>query len=112
MLGGLGVKEILAARDGEEAMALLTGEPVDVVLCDLKMPNMDGFDFLKKLRAAEKGEIAQVPVVALTSVADAESVHRLRALGISGYIVKPASTRAVIDRVRAALKGGKKAKAG
>jgi two-component system chemotaxis response regulator CheY len=109
MLGGIGFKEVVAARDGEEAMALLSADPVDVVLCDLKMPNMDGFDFLRKLRESLRPEVAEVPVIALTSVADVESVNKLRALGISGYIVKPASITAVVERVRSALKGGRKA---
>jgi two-component system, chemotaxis family, chemotaxis protein CheY len=109
MLGDIGFRQIHTARDGEEAMTRLASETVDIVLCDLKMPNMDGFDFLKKLREAERPEIAQVPVVALTGVSDADSVHRLRALGISGYIVKPASIRAIVDRVRSALKGARKA---
>lgn len=114
MLSGIGFKEILQARDGKEAIDLMSavGETVDVVLCDLKMPNMDGFEFVTQLRALPMEPVARVPVVVLTGTADADSVRRLRALGIAGYVVKPASTQMIIERVRAALRPAKKIPSG
>ncbi len=110
MLNGIGFKEILQARDGKEAIDLISAdrEFVDVILCDLKMPNMDGFEFLAKLRELPTGS-AQIPVVMLTASNDPESVHKLKGLGIAGYIVKPASTQMVVERIRIALKAAKKA---
>jgi len=109
MLGGIGFKEVLQARDGQEALELLakTGSPVDVILCDLKMPNMDGFAFVKALRETPVST-AEIPVIALTASSDAEDVHKLRELGISGYIVKPASIQMIVARVRSALRAAKK----
>ena len=109
MLNGIGFKEILQARDGKEAIDLMSsvGETVDVVLCDLKMPNMDGFEFVTKLRALPLESVARVPVVVLTGTSDSDSVQRLRNLGIVGYIVKPASTQTIVERVRAALRTAK-----
>lgn len=114
MLNGIGFKEILQARDGKEAIDLMSsvGETVDVVLCDLKMPNMDGFEFVTKLRALPLESVARVPVVVLTGTSDAGSVQRLRTLGIAGYIVKPASTQMIVERVRAALRPAKKTSSG
>lgn len=113
MLNGIGFKQVLQARDGQEALDLIAAdrEFVDVILCDLKMPNMDGFDFLTKLRELPTGS-AQTPVVMLTASNDPESVHRLKGLGIAGYIVKPASTQMVVERVRAALKAAKRGTSG
>jgi len=110
MLSGIGFREILQARDGKEAIDLMSsvGETVDVVLCDLKMPHMDGFEFVTKLRALPLETVARVPVVVLTGTSDADSVQRLRTLGIAGYIVKPASTQTFVERVRAALRTAKK----
>jgi DNA-binding NarL/FixJ family response regulator len=110
MLSGIGFREILQARDGKEAIDLMSsvGETVDVVLCDLKMPHMDGFEFVTKLRALPLETVARVPVVVLTGTSDADSVQRLRTLGIAGYIVKPASTQTIVERVRAALRTAKK----
>ena len=110
MLNGIGFKEILQARDGKEAIDLISAdrEFVDVILCDLKMPNMDGFEFLAKLRELPTGS-AQIPVVMLTASNDPGSVHKLKGLGIAGYIVKPASTQMVVERIRIAFKAAKKA---
>jgi CheY-like chemotaxis protein len=109
MLNGIGFKEILQARDGQDALELLakSGDPVDVILCDLKMPNMDGFAFVTALRDSALST-AEIPVVVLTASSDAEDVHRLRALGIAGYIVKPASIEMIVKRVRAALRATRK----
>jgi len=113
MLNGIGFKQVLQARDGQEALDLIAAdrEFVDVILCDLKMPNMDGFDFLTKLRELPTGS-AQTPVVMLTASNDPESVHKLKSLGIAGYIVKPASTQMVVERVRVALKAAKRGTSG
>ena len=113
MLNGIGFKQVLQARDGKEALDLIAAdrEFVDVILCDLKMPNMDGFDFLAKLRELPTGSV-QTPVVMLTASNDPESVHKLKALGIAGYIVKPASTQTVVERVRVALKAAKRGTSG
>jgi DNA-binding NarL/FixJ family response regulator len=69
---------------------------------------MDGFEFIAALRASPVESIARVPVVVLTGTSDTKSVHRLRALGIAGYIVKPASPQAIAERVSAALRAPKR----
>jgi DNA-binding response OmpR family regulator len=71
------------------------------------MPNMDGFAFVTALRDSALST-AEIPVVVLTASSDAEDVHRLRALGIAGYIVKPASIEMIVKRVRAALRATRK----
>lgn len=113
MLNGIGFKHVLQARDGQEALDLIAAdrEFVDVILCDLKMPNMDGFDFLAKLRELPTGS-AQNPVVMLTASNDPESVDRLKELGIAGYIVKPASTQMVVEGGRVALRAAKRGTSG
>jgi len=107
MLNGLGFKDILQARDGKEALEIVSaaGDAVDVILCDLRMPTMDGFEFIAALRASPVESVARMPVVVLTGTSDTKSVHRLRALGIAGYLVKPASPQAIAERVSAALRG-------
>jgi CheY-like chemotaxis protein len=105
MLRDIGFKDVLQARDGQEALELLakSGDPVDVILCDLRMPNMDGFGFVSSLRDSALST-AEIPVIVLTASSDAEDVHNLRALGVAGYIVKPASIEMIVKRVRAALR--------
>ena len=87
------------AGDGERALELFRAAAVDLVLLDLGLPKLGGLEVLKGIRAA-----SSVPVVILT--ARAEEVDELLALGLGAddYLVKPASARKLMARVRAVLR--------
>jgi two-component system chemotaxis response regulator CheY len=84
---GLDVGTILEAGDGQEALALLGSEQVDVILSDINMPNMDGLEFLRQKAAnpALKG----IPVVMITTEAGADILNEAKSLGARGSIKKP-----------------------
>jgi CheY-like chemotaxis protein len=63
---------VTTARDGEEALAVLESEPVRVVVSDLMMPRMNGWDLVRALRATEK--LANLPVLFITAVTNAHRV--------------------------------------
>ena len=75
------------AADGREALALLEAESPDVVLLDLTMPDMDGWDLLEEARAA--GHLDGVLVAVLTGDAHEMVEHRARGAGADAYLVKP-----------------------
>jgi CheY-like chemotaxis protein len=77
----------LIAQDGEEAVEMAHVNPIDVVICDLGLPKMDGFEVVKSLRADPA--LPYLPVCALTARSDAESRRKAAAAGFDGYIVKP-----------------------
>jgi CheY-like chemotaxis protein len=81
------------------ARALSQGEPFDLVLLDLNMPDMDGFEVATRLRASE---VAPGPTILMLSSSDhSDDIRRCRELTLSGYIVKPvtqADLRAVIEK--------------
>jgi len=91
--------ELVVARDGEEALLYLRGEgpykdkaPDDlpaVVLLDLNMPRMSGFQFLKELRSDER--LRLLPVVVLTSSREERDVLESYSLGANSYVQKPVS---------------------
>lgn len=93
LLGPLG-PEFLEAEDGARALDLLDTEPVDLVLLDMHMPNLDGPQTLAKLRV-QQGPGANVPVIALT--ADVVNARREDFLeqGFDGYLSKPLSRDAL-----------------
>lgn len=93
--------ELLMAEDGEEALEMATASPPDLVLLDVQMPGLDGFEVLRFLRA--RPETAVMKVVMLT--ADAQAVDKLRGaeLGADGYVVKPFSPSALRETVRRVL---------
>ncbi|WP_232209662.1 ATP-binding protein [Rhodobacter ferrooxidans] len=84
----------LEADSGAAALALLAATQVDLVLLDMNMPEMDGLETFRRIRALP-GSMARVPVVALT--ADASAAHRAGYLaqGLDGYLAKPLTPEAL-----------------
>jgi two-component system, chemotaxis family, chemotaxis protein CheY len=77
----------LEASDGEEALAVLAGNWIDVVLTDLNMPGMDGEQFVRRLEADEL--LRSIPVVVVSTDRTDSRVCRMLALGARGYVKKP-----------------------
>jgi CheY-like chemotaxis protein len=89
------------ASDGAEALALLGHQVVDVVLMDWQMPDMDGLEVTRRLRAGLAGRFAQVvPIIALTANAFAEDRAACLAAGMNDYLTKPVLMKSLLDAVR------------
>jgi diguanylate cyclase (GGDEF)-like protein len=93
---------VLEARDGLEGLSLLVREPVDVVLCDLAMPKLDG-DKLLRMKDSSPGG-ANIPFVFLTGSADAEKRARLLSCGAADAIAKPFHPAELLARLHLHLK--------
>src|SRR5689334_4953149 len=96
-----GVEVVGAARDGAEAVALAAEHRPDVVLMDLRMPNVDGVEATRRIRA----ELPEVQVIVLTTYSDDESVFAALRAGARGYLTKDADADE-IARAVAAVRGG------
>jgi DNA-binding response OmpR family regulator len=90
---------VLAAKDGEEALAKFASEPVDLVVLDLMLPKLDGLEVCKRLRAQ-----STVPIIMLTARDDELDKVLGLELGADDYITKPFSIREFRSRVRALLR--------
>jgi two-component system, cell cycle response regulator DivK len=88
----------LTAGSGEEAVALAAEQLPDVILMDLRLPDMDGTDAARLL--ARDARTASIPVVALTSVALEEASAWLADAGFAGYIEKPIDVESFPQSVR------------
>lgn len=86
-LCGFELGECLEASNGREAIEVLEGEWIDLILSDIHMPEMDGVEFLKCLRKMEM--FSATPVVFVTTEASEDRLEQLIELGASGYIRKP-----------------------
>lgn len=95
--------EVQSADNGRDGVRLVEKFSPDIILLDIQMPEMDGPEALKEIRAHDWGK--DVPVIILTNLGEEEAPKNLRALGIHSYIVKADLTpRQVVERVKAALK--------
>ena len=83
--------ETASATDGEEALALLDQMYIDLIITDLMMPNMDGHQAAKTIRAMEKErpDASSIPIIALSANAFAEDVKASVDSGMNGHISKP-----------------------
>jgi PAS domain S-box-containing protein len=100
--------EVVTANSVEQALARLSETRPDVILCDIGMPDEDGFAFLSRLRALERGHGSLIPVIALTAFARPEDRRRMLLAGFAMHIPKPidaADVVAVVANV-AKLAGG------
>lgn len=90
------------AEDGLDGMKKLLAAPVDIVLCDLEMPRIDGLKFLSMMKS--RSEMQDLPVIILTGIGDREQKLRGLDQGASDYIVKPFDPEELVARVRIHLK--------
>lgn len=95
---------ILQAESGAEALALLEREAIDVVLMDVQMPIMDGFETTRRVRQLP-GPAADVPIVALTAEAMEGDRERCLSAGMNDYAPKPLDVRTLLSAINRALRG-------
>jgi CheY-like chemotaxis protein len=94
--------EVSVARDGREALdMMLQGASPDVVLCDLLMPRLDGFEFIRELDS--RLSPAHPPVIAVSGLASEASRERTFQAGFEGHVKKPYDEAAIVAAVSAAL---------
>jgi two-component system chemotaxis response regulator CheY len=89
---------VLQAEDGIDGLEVLKTETPDVVVTDINMPRLDGFGFIEAVR--RDVERRGMPVLVLTTEADAEKKSRAKAAGATGWIVKPFDPAKLVDAIR------------
>jgi len=87
-LSGFGFRRVVEASDGQEGIQLFNQTEPDIVVCDISMQPMDGFEFLKHIRNLNT-PLRKVPFIFLTSRAESSAVVKARALEIDAYLIKP-----------------------
>lgn len=88
---------IETAKNGIEALESLKKTIPDVVILDLMMPDMDGFDFCSNIRRESKYK--DVPIIVLSALREKKHKDRLKLMGIYDYIEKPFSAAEIVERV-------------
>ena len=94
--------EVIKALDGESGLRSAKKERPDLILLDLILPKMDGFEVLKGLKASE--ETKNIPVIILTNLEETEDIQKALELGATTYLVKSSYTlEEVVKKIEKAL---------
>ncbi len=91
------------AGDGREALAALEKDNFDVVLMDIQMPEMDGFEATAAIRQKEKFSGRHIPIIAMTANALKGDQERCLEAGMDGYIAKPIRTKELFAAIETIL---------
>jgi len=89
--------DVEIAKDGEDGLAKVKSFKPDVILLDIIMPDMNGIEVLKELKASSKYK--SIPVIVLTAVSEIEKIKECLDSGALGYITKGTSTEDMVNRV-------------
>ena len=101
LLKEMGCTNVTEAEDGAVALAMLKAQRFDFVVSDINMPNMNGFELLKAIKAEET--LRHLPVLMVTAEARKEDIVLAAQSGAAGYIVKPFSKATLEDKVQRIL---------
>lgn len=95
--------QTIEAKDGEEGIKKLIEEKPDLVLLDLILPGIDGFEVLKQ--AKENPQVAEIPVIVLSNLGQRDDVEKGLGLGAIDFLIKAHFTpREIIDKIKSVLK--------
>jgi adenylate cyclase len=96
-----GYSNVVTAADGEQALDLLSAKPFDLVLLDIMMPKVNGYQVLERMKA--DGKLRHIPVIMISAVDEVDSVVRCIELGAADYLPKPFNPTLLRARVGACL---------
>jgi two-component system cell cycle response regulator DivK len=95
--------EMVQAADGEEALEKAVAERPDLILLDISLPKLDGYEVAKRLKSME--EFQEIPIVAFTAHAMKGDREKVIVAGFEGYISKPINVRELPDQVKSFIRG-------
>jgi two-component system, cell cycle response regulator DivK len=96
--------EVIEAADGEAGLAAAAAHRPDLILMDIQLPGIDGYEATRRLKA--DAALCAIPVIAVTSYALSGDAEKARGVGCDAYISKPYSPRELLEKVRRHLSSG------
>ncbi|WP_394762411.1 response regulator [Phenylobacterium sp.] len=99
ILKAIGVRHIHEASDGAQALSLMRGQQIDIIMTDLAMQPLDGIDFVRLLRRSADSPSPMCPVIMITGHSTLSRVQEARNAGVNEFLAKPLTARAVVERI-------------
>lgn len=91
--------QFLYATNGEEGLALIESQRPQLILLDINLPDIDGYEIARRLRSHPNSELAKTPILAITANALSGDVKKALAAGCNDHMPKPISIRDLWDRL-------------
>lgn len=101
-LSRIGYKDVVQADHGKSGLAKLDEGGVDLIITDWNMPEMDGLEFVKRVRA---GDYKDVPILMVTTNAAKEDIVEALQAGVNNYVVKPFTPETLKEKIELLLNG-------
>jgi CheY-like chemotaxis protein len=99
ILKAVGVRQIYEAGDGAQALKMMRGQSIDIIMTDLSMQPLDGIDFVRLLRRSPDSPNPMCPVIMITGHSTMTRVHEARNAGVNEFLAKPLTARGVVERI-------------
>ncbi len=94
--------DVLVSLDGTNALEILKVEQVDLILLDIMMPDIDGFEVCRILKSQEMTK--EIPIIFITAKTDEDSIEKAYDMGGTDYVTKPFRVKELLSRVKKELK--------
>jgi two-component system, cell cycle response regulator DivK len=95
--------KLLKAKDGLEGVSMAEAEDVDLILLDINLPDIDGYEVARRIRSSSRNKLAYTPIIAITANALKGDAEKALAAGCDVYMSKPINIRELWARVEAFL---------
>jgi len=95
--------KLIKAKNGEEGVAMAEAEDVDLILLDINLPDIDGYEVARRIRSSSRNKLAYTPIIAITANALKGDAEKALTAGCDVYMSKPINIRELWARVEAFL---------
>ena len=95
--------QVFSASNGDDALAILKSNPINLVLLDVMMPGKSGLEVLRVIRTGSNKAIHEIPVMMITAKSSTDDIDAALAVGANSYVIKPFRANTIREKVRTIL---------
>lgn len=103
ILQSAGMKKVREASDGSTGLEILRDHPIDLVIVDFNMFPLDGVEFTRLVRNSPDSANPYLPIIMMTGHSEKSRVTEARDAGVTEFVVKPITAKAILDRLQAVI---------